>query len=815
MSETTVKIKNNGLLTIVTGRDRKEMSWEPLTIQWSQLVEKMSKTKRTSETVDQYKKMTKDRQSDLKDIGGYVGGILKGGRRKAEEVVSRTLITLDIDYAKGDIWASVEVMLGCACVMHSTHSHNLKNTRLRLVIPMSRETTPDEHEAIARMIAADLGIDFFDDTTYEPHRLMYWPSTSSDGEYVFKCLDEPWLDPDTVLARYPDWRDVSSWPRSSRTKQTRQKLANKQEDPLSKKGVVGAFCQTYSISAALETFLGDVYGPVGDGRYTFLAGSTVGGLVVYDGDTFAYSHHSTDPISGKLVNAFDLVRLHKFGDLDEDAEPGTPSKLPSYKAMAQLLKDDERVQQTIEEIKALQAGEDFAQVAKAGAPGGTDLANARLLAKHHGDDFRFCNGGWLAWDGQRFISDTTDNVWRAAKAIAEILAVTATELNTAEAWKTAKYAASARGLGAMVKLFGSEPGIAVAHTQLDTYPETFNVVNGTLNLRTGELYKHRREDLLTKLSPVVYDPEAQCPTWSEFLYRAMSGNKEHIEYLQTAVGITLSGIYVKLFFFLYGPPDSGKSKFVECLRILLGDYAKGMDIEILAEKGKSSNGPTPEIARLFGARMVACSETSNGKRINEALLKRITGQDVLSARHLHKETFDFTPVFKLWLHGNHRPHVRDDSAGVWERLALIPFEVSIPKDEQDPLLLEKFEAELSGILNWALAGCRRWMAGGCRVPKLPSKFRAAVDRYKADMDLIGQFIEDQCSVEVGFGCQSSELYNAYNGWCKSLGHYPLSHTRFSTRMQERGFKKSRGKKGFFFQDIKPHNEFTTDETFLV
>ncbi|MEW5952649.1 MAG: virulence-associated E family protein [Bacillota bacterium] len=358
--QTKLKIKYDGALTIATGRSRKEVDWKNREMLWSQLVDRLSRTTRTGETYEEYKKMTRAQQGQIKDIGGFVGGSLKGGRRKADNVVWRQVITLDADYARGDLWASVEMMLGCACVMYSTHAHSPSAPRLRLVIVLSRPITPGEYPAVARRIAADLSIDFFDDTTYEPHRLMYWPSTAADGEYVFKHLDAPWLDPDEVLARYEDWRDPSYWPESSRAQQKREKLAEKQSDPLTKPGVVGAFCRAYTIQEAIETFLEDVYGQAGEGRYTFLPGSTAGGLVVYGGDTFAYSHHGTDPIGGELVNAFDLVRLHKFKDLDDEAAPGTPTvKLPSYTAMLEFCQEDENVRSTLAEDILSRAQEDF------------------------------------------------------------------------------------------------------------------------------------------------------------------------------------------------------------------------------------------------------------------------------------------------------------------------------------------------------------------------------------------------------------------------------------------------------------------------
>ena len=329
---------------------------------WLELVNKLSQTVRTHESYEEYKKLSKSRQDEIKDVGGFVGGTLKGGRRKHDSVVWRQLVTLDADFVKGDLWASVETMFGHGCAVYSTHKHHANSPRLRLVIPLSRPVTADEYVPIARGIAAVLGIDFFDDTTYQVHRLMYWPSTPSDGEFVFNVLDEPWLDPDVVLARYPNWEDSSYWPESSRTVQERKKLADKQGDPKAKDGVIGAFCRTYSVVDVIEKYLTDVYSPCDDlNRFTFNAGSTAGGLVIYQNGDFAYSHHSTDPISGKLCNAFDLVRVHLFGELDEAAKEGTPiNRLPSFKAMVEEALKDKQVKLTLGKEQLSLASEEFA-----------------------------------------------------------------------------------------------------------------------------------------------------------------------------------------------------------------------------------------------------------------------------------------------------------------------------------------------------------------------------------------------------------------------------------------------------------------------
>lgn len=356
-------IKHDGDIAIAVGKSRKEINWKNKTVPWSQLVEKLSNTTRTPETATEYKKMAKTDKDEIKDVGGFVGGALKGGRRKAENVANRSLITLDLDNVKTpakDIWDSITMLDDYAIVMYSTHSHTPDNPRLRLVIPLLRPVLGDEYQAISRMIANDIGIDQFDDTTYEPHRLMYWPSTSSDGEYIYEFQDGKFLDPDTVLNRYIDWKDVSYWPESSRQLVRINSLIKKQEDPYHKKGIIGAFCRAYSIQEAIEKFIPDVYVATGkDDRYTFSEGSTVGGVIIYE-NKFSFSHHGTDPASGVLCNAFDLIRIHKFSGQDEEARPDTPAnRLPSFTAMSEFAAADSQVKELMNKERMDEVLKDF------------------------------------------------------------------------------------------------------------------------------------------------------------------------------------------------------------------------------------------------------------------------------------------------------------------------------------------------------------------------------------------------------------------------------------------------------------------------
>ncbi len=356
-----IKLKNDGIINIAVGRNRKELKWKNKQMKWSEFLDRVSQTTRTAETYEEYKKLSKGEQDNVKDVGGFVGGTLKNGRRKSNSLLNRCLLTLDVDYGKEGLWDTIEMLFDFGCCIYTTHKHSKNKPRFRLIIPLSRPVNPEEYGAVSRMVAKDIGIDYFDDTTYEPSRLMYWPSTSQDGEFVFKYIDEKWLNPDEVLNKYEDWHDTSFWPESSRSIKKREKLADKQGNPREKGGIIGAFCRSYTVMDAVEKFLSDTYVPCADkNRYTYTKGSTSGGLVIYENGDFAYSHHGTDPVSGKLCNAFDLVRLHKFGSLDVDVKEGTPVvKLPSYQAMMDFVRKDEKVKVTLGEERLSAVKEDF------------------------------------------------------------------------------------------------------------------------------------------------------------------------------------------------------------------------------------------------------------------------------------------------------------------------------------------------------------------------------------------------------------------------------------------------------------------------
>lgn len=361
-----MEVQYDGSFDLATGKSRKETSWKNKEWRWSEFLDRIKETHRTAETLAEYKAAKLERQAEIKDIGGFVGGYIEGGRRKAGSISYRSALTLDLDFVNmsvADIWDLFCMLFGCTGVIYSTHKHTDGSPRLRLIIPLDRQVTPEEYIAIGRRVAGSIGIDMFDDTTFEPSRLMYWPSTSVDGTYAFEYQDGPWLCADEMLASYKNWRNMSDWPVSSRIGTAVMRSFKKQGDPLEKPGLIGAFCRTYDIHQVIETYLEDEYTACDvENRYTYVNGSTAAGLVVYE-DKFAFSHHGTDPCSGKLCNAFDLVRLYKFGIRDENCEEKTPvNKLPSFLAMEDLVIKDKKVMALISSEKMAAAGIDFAEV---------------------------------------------------------------------------------------------------------------------------------------------------------------------------------------------------------------------------------------------------------------------------------------------------------------------------------------------------------------------------------------------------------------------------------------------------------------------
>ena len=425
----------------------------------------------------------------------------------------------------------------------------------------------------------------------------------------------------------------------------------------------------------------------------------------------------------------------------------------------------------------------------------TDLGNAERFAEYVEDKLRFIHawGAWMTWDGRRWRHDQSGSVFRLARDLVRLLAAMAQRGEAGAGGKAlldhALQTERAARFNAMVSL--SQHLLHLSVEQLDQEPWLLNVKNGTLDLRTGALRAHHREDWLTKLAPVVYDPTATCPRWEEFLARIMAGNAALIRYLQRAVGYTLTGITSEqALFFLYGVGANGKSTFIEVIRAMMGDHATAADFSTFQRR--ETDGARNDLARLAGARMVSAVEPERGRPMAESVVKQITGGDPVAARFLFKEYFEYTPVFKLWWAANQRQPVTGTDYGMWRRIRLIPFTVTIPEQERDPALKQKLLAELPGILAWAVRGCLEWQQDGLGTP---AEVREATEDYREAMDPLGGFLAEHCAVEPGATATARELYAGYQRWAEANAEQPIAQRTFAARLSERGLQSARGARG--------------------
>lgn len=420
----------------------------------------------------------------------------------------------------------------------------------------------------------------------------------------------------------------------------------------------------------------------------------------------------------------------------------------------------------------------------------TDMGNGERLVHHHGDDLRHVHPWktWLVWDGRRWaIDNTAAVVTRAKKTVRGIYreaAATGDDSERALIAKWAKESEKRDRVLAMVTMAASD--VPALHEELDRNPWLLNVKNGTVDLRTGELQPHRRGDLITKLAPVAYDQAADCPLWLNTLALVFNGDREMMAFLRRLFGVVLTGcVDEQILPILHGKGSNGKSTIVGTMLALLGpDYAMKAPKDLLVAK-RNPEHPT-ELATLFGKRLVVAIETADGARINEVLVKELTGGDPITARRMHENYWTFNPTHKVMICTNHKPTVRGTDHAIWRRLKLIPFNVTIPDSEADKGMSGKLMKELSGILAWGVRGCLEWQEAGLNPP---DAVNVATTEYRQAQDILGAFLADNCTTGPRDQVKASDLFGRYKAWADRTGEHATTQQRFGEALTERGFER--------------------------
>ena len=433
----------------------------------------------------------------------------------------------------------------------------------------------------------------------------------------------------------------------------------------------------------------------------------------------------------------------------------------------------------------------------------TDLDTAELMTKWYGRDLHYSHAWhkWLEWDSKRWKVDETGAVVRRAVDTVRLLYDVASTIDdSTERKRFGRHALlyeAKRKLDAIIAPAESRLDIVVLPDQLDRDKWLLNLNNGTLDLRTGGLQEHQREDLITKLAPVSYDQEAKAPLFEKFLDDIFAGNQDVIRFVQRAIGYALTGdTSEQCLFITWGGGENGKSTLIETILALVGDYGMFTPPETLL--AKRHDGIPNDLARLKGARFVAAVETEEGKHLAESRIKQMTGGDTISARFMRGEWFDFKPEFKCFLATNHKPAIRGTDHAIWRRIRLVPFTVRIPPDKQDKRLAEKLLGELPGVLNFAVRGCLDWQRDGLRPPV---EVTSATAEYRDENDQVGRFIGECCVSGEYCQCKARPLYQEYRRWATEVGEDLLSETAFARRLAERGFEKKRGRSGNVYLGI--------------
>lgn len=768
-------------------------------------------------------------ETDDKASNGWVSGAeFDPAYRDSDNFLFRHFLSLDYDHiTKDDVARLLGYFGGLAHLAYTTWSHSAERPRLRVWLPLSRPTSYDEFQAVSRRVASSApgGIELAARESHTPSQYMYRPAVKPFEEIqTWVNKDSPWVNVDEVLSTYANWTDRSTWPHRADGDGVHSEGSS--VDPRTKPGLVGAFCRAFSITDAIAHFELPYTTGSSEGRLTYTDGSRPDGAIIYDDDTKLHSHHDTDPARGQS-NAYDLVRLHQFSWLDSiggAAEPlGERASSLAMAEMAQGLGDVRKQLVCDEGFEDLDAtdtswlfveqgsqpsdGERSAalpdRILKASSPC-TDQENARRIQRKHGQKIISIGKAFFCWNGTHWKkddSDTQTNKWiselsrsvkREGTKLEEKIAEEQREPTEAELATIASLMQWARECG-NVSRWNNCAGIlrtllGFDAKMLNTAPNLFSCANGTLDLRTGVLKPHDPTDFITACSHVAYDANAEAPRFQQFLREIHQGDEEIISFVQRWFGYCMTGYTNEhIVVFHVGQGGNGKGTTMTLLSEVLGDgYYSAANQGLLSLEEK---GPTPEIAGLLGRRMVTISETDENMEIRDGLVKKLTGGDRLSGRHLFKDPFEFIPTHKLQIFTNHAPMVKSQDFSMWRRIILLNYHVRYGDEAQvaagdatklkDRFLDDALRAEAPGVLRWLVDGAKEWFSTGLKPP--PSVL-AATQKYREDQDTVGAFARERLLADAGawtaLSGQAGSVYPAYKGWLIDAGGRPLGRNRF-------------------------------------
>lgn len=766
---------------IAVASSRRSTSWKNKTMTWKEIIDRISTPKETAETYSEYMAMSKDKQDAIKDKGGFVGGKLREGKRRKGYVEHRELLCLDMDYGKSDFWDSFTLLYDYTCCIYSTHKHSKEKPRYRLVFPLSRPVNEDEYEAVARKLAEQLGIDLFDDTTYEATRLMYWPTKSKEADYFSDHQEGRLVDVDMLLGEYKNWKDCKEWPRSSRVKKVERHQLKILGDPTDKEGIIGDFCKAYTITEAIEIFLADIYVPceeLGPNRYTYVEGTTSGGAIVYE-DKYLYSHHSTDPAGGGSHNSFDLVRLHLYGELDEGIKEGAKVP-PSMKAMIEFAQKDKRVKEqsnlSVLEAFGEEVPEEIPDITYYNAKGAKCLDPlklakyirehcAYLVVRKRGYDSEF-----LYWYEKGYYSLISPNEFKG-----KIKGFIPDELCKPHAWEE------------VYKHLMTD--VAVTNFEvLDACKQYINLKNGLYNIETKQLEPHSKQVISTIQLNATYNKEAATPEiWLKFIDTLTNGDKTLAAILQEWFGLTVSnipGYLTKKCLGLASPVgNTGKTQFNNMLAHMIG--RENICASSIQQFEKNFG-----MGSLYGKKAVLIDDQTSTTIEDSSNFKKLTSGGLVDCELKGKQAFPYIFKGTITFGCNDLPYFKGDKGNhLFDRFIIIPCDRVLAEEERKSDILEQMKEEAEGILLWALEGLHRLIDNDYRFSKSEASIKA-LEEYRGMNDSLYSFINENYikTNDKKDRVLKTDLENAYHDWCTAEDIEPIRKKNVASRALKHGIK---------------------------